>query len=270
MENRKLIVLTPVKNEAWILPMFLKATSVWADYIIVADQDSTDGSLEIYNQFSKVVVIHNDSKDLDEGYRDNLMLTKARELVGTNSILFRIDADEIFTPNFDSKGWNDLITSEPGSVWSFFLGGVGPKYCGYSESDNTYGAFVDDGREYKRQGLIHNRNMFAPEDGSQSRLLKDMMLLHLQFVDWERMESKHRWYQCFERINYPNKSAIDIYRRYHWMYDKSLFAQAFKPEWIDGYRKLGVDLTDVVYEHDYWWDDQVKSYVQEYGSQYFC
>ena len=51
MEKPLLVVLTPVFNEAWILPAFLKATSLWADYIIIADQMSTDGSREIYKEF---------------------------------------------------------------------------------------------------------------------------------------------------------------------------------------------------------------------------
>ena len=43
-ENKPLLIdLTPVFNEAWVLPAFLKATSLWADYIIIADQMSTDG-----------------------------------------------------------------------------------------------------------------------------------------------------------------------------------------------------------------------------------
>lgn len=54
-----MIVLTPVFNEAWILPAFLIAMSLWADYIIIADQMSTDGSREIYKEFEKVIVINN-------------------------------------------------------------------------------------------------------------------------------------------------------------------------------------------------------------------
>ena len=53
-ENKPLLIdLTPVFNEAWVLPAFLKATSLWADYIIIADQMSTDGSRNLYEQFSK-------------------------------------------------------------------------------------------------------------------------------------------------------------------------------------------------------------------------
>ncbi len=55
MENEKplLICLTPIKNEAWILDRFLKCASLWADYIIIADQQSTDSSIEIAKNILK-------------------------------------------------------------------------------------------------------------------------------------------------------------------------------------------------------------------------
>ena len=65
--------MTPVKNEAWILPLFLQSASIWADYIIIADQSSTDGSREIASRFPKVVLIENDSADLDEEYRNHIL-----------------------------------------------------------------------------------------------------------------------------------------------------------------------------------------------------
>ena len=64
MSKPLLVVLTPVRNEAWILPAFLKATSLWADYIIIADQMSTDGSRDIYPQFEKVIVVDNTNNEM--------------------------------------------------------------------------------------------------------------------------------------------------------------------------------------------------------------
>ena len=55
----KIICLTPVLNEAWILDRFLKCASLWADHIIIADQGSTDGSVEIAKRYEKVIFIDN-------------------------------------------------------------------------------------------------------------------------------------------------------------------------------------------------------------------
>ena len=62
-ERPTIIVITPVRNEAWVLRAFLEATSLWADYIIIADQMSTDGSREIAKKYPKVVLIDNDNKE---------------------------------------------------------------------------------------------------------------------------------------------------------------------------------------------------------------
>ncbi|MBQ5533121.1 MAG: glycosyltransferase family 2 protein, partial [Bacteroidales bacterium] len=59
-ENHPLIiVMTPVRNEAWVLRAFLETTSLWADYIVVADQLSDDGSRELLSRYPKVVLIDN-------------------------------------------------------------------------------------------------------------------------------------------------------------------------------------------------------------------
>ena len=57
----KIICLTPVRNESWILEKFLKCASLWADIIIIADQESDDGSREIAKNFEKVKLVDNKS-----------------------------------------------------------------------------------------------------------------------------------------------------------------------------------------------------------------
>ena len=78
MKKPFLICLTPVKNEAWILHAFLKATSLWADYIIIADQMSTDGSREIALSYPKVILIDNDNQEFNEVERQKMLIDKAR------------------------------------------------------------------------------------------------------------------------------------------------------------------------------------------------
>ena len=65
-ENFNIICLTPVRNEAWILDKFLQCTSLWADYIILADQMSTDGSREIALKYPKVILVDNNSATFNE------------------------------------------------------------------------------------------------------------------------------------------------------------------------------------------------------------
>ena len=46
------IVMTPTRNEAWVIRAFLESTMRWADYVIKCDQLSTDGMGEIVAQYA--------------------------------------------------------------------------------------------------------------------------------------------------------------------------------------------------------------------------
>ena len=46
------IVMTPTRNEVWVLRAFMEATTRWADYIIICDQMSTDGTREIVQAYA--------------------------------------------------------------------------------------------------------------------------------------------------------------------------------------------------------------------------
>ena len=267
--ERKIIILTPVKNEAWILPLFCKSASLWADNIIIADQGSTDGSREIAQTFQKVVLIDNSSTDLDENYRDKILIEKAREITGANAILFRLDADEIITPNFDSYEWNEIRNSPAGTFWRFKWLQIYPDFKNYWENNTAFGAFIDDGRDYTEHGIIHAREFFPHKESDTLREAKKIGIMHFQFVDWARMQSKHRYYQCFEHINFPNKSVIDIYRTYHWMYNKNLPKQKIPKQWIDKYYDAGIDIQDITIEKNYWWDGKIIEYFNDYTPEYF-
>lgn len=53
-KNRPLhIVMTPTRNEAWVIRAFLESTTRWADYVIICDQFSTDGTREIVESYSQ-------------------------------------------------------------------------------------------------------------------------------------------------------------------------------------------------------------------------
>ena len=82
MSRPLLIVLTPVRNEAWILPAFLKATSLWADYIIIADQMSTDGSRDIYAQYEKVILVDNPRTEMHQARTRQLLFDAAKKIEG--------------------------------------------------------------------------------------------------------------------------------------------------------------------------------------------
>ena len=65
-ERPAIVVVTPVRNEAWVLDAFLTCTSSWADYIILADQHSDDGTREIAQKYEKVILIDNPTQEWSE------------------------------------------------------------------------------------------------------------------------------------------------------------------------------------------------------------
>lgn len=269
-KKRKIIVLMPVKNEAWILPMSLQAASIWADRIIVSDQGSTDGSKEIAKAFPKVYLIENDAqKDFNEYQMREPLISTARQLDGDNNVLIAIDADEVLTPYFESIDFEQWQILPRGTVIQFFWGNLLPGFDRYWPVFHQNFGYVDDGKTFDT-GLIHVPRLFVPSvDNSNVYECQDLGVMHFQYVDWQRMSSKHRWYQCYERIHFPQKSAVEIYRRYHHMYNPQIETMLVPKEWKDTYLQYNVDIKDVRYEQVYWWDGKVMNYFDTYGEDFF-
>src|SRR5476651_2453045 len=118
MDSNKIIVLTPVKNEAWILEQFLKSASLFADCIIVADQKSTDESRDICAKFPKVQLIENKTDKYDEASRQVLLIETARRLFPNDKrIFFCLDADELFSADSltYTETWERIKALEQGT-----------------------------------------------------------------------------------------------------------------------------------------------------------
>jgi len=270
MKNKpKIICLTPVKNEAWILDNFLKCASLWADYIIIADQNSTDKSREIAQKYSNVILIDNPYLgEYNEQEIRRITIEEARRIKGPR-ILIALDADEVLYPYITSTEWDKIINSSPGTVIKSKFINIKPDMTNY-----WYGpieialGFSDDGSHYIAE-KIHTNRMIYPKN-APVLLLNDIKVMHLQYIDWNRMESKHRWYQCWERLNNPNQSAIRLYRNYHHMYSiNKRQLKKIPSDWLDHYEKLGIDLKLFKKEKNYYWDKIVLEYIEKYGNQKF-
>jgi Glycosyl transferase family 2 len=268
MANPTIICLTPIKNEAWILDRFLKCASIWADCIIIADQNSTDGSREIALSYPKVTLIDNPSASFNEPERQKLLLEEARKIPGKR-ILIALDADEALTANFiDNPEWQTVLDAPTGTVISFQWANLRPDLQTYWSAYCLPLGFIDDDSEHVGSN-IHSSRLPRPNN-SLTISLWNIKVLHYQFTDWERMQSKHRWYQCWERLNNSNRKSIDIYRQYHHMDIISL--PEIKPipsEFFDGYTKQGIDMTSIRRSASYWWDEQVLDLFDKYGTEKF-
>ena len=268
-KKNSVICLTPIRNESWILDKFLSSTSIWADYIIISDQNSDDNSRDIARKYEKVRLIKNSYTEYNEFLIRQVLFEEARKIKG-DKVLIALDADEFFTPDlFFSDEWEKVLTSDPGTVIKSKFVNLLPdlQYYWFGPMDLAWG-FIDDKSEYYA-GKIHTNRMIYPKDAS-ILLLEEIKVMHFQYTDWERMKSKHRWYQCYERINNPHKSSIEIFRPYHHMYAiKKSEVKKIPSEWFDYYKELGIDLAIVNKQKYYYWDKEVLEYFNKYGTQFF-
>lgn len=274
-EKPFIICLTPVKNEAWILDRFIQCASLWADHIIIADQMSDDGSREIVLKYPKVELIDNHSTTFNESGRQQLLLDAARkiETAGRRRLMISIDADECLSANFFySKEWNDILSAPIGTVIRSNVINLHPdkKHGWLSGSNNPIG-FIDDGKSnIKTEISIHVDNVPVP-DKAPTINCKELVILHYQYLDWARMQAKHRWYQCFERIIYTQRHPIDIFRIYHHMYsiNKNRFIM-LAPYLFENYERNGIDMLSIKFDTIFWWDKNVNEYFEKYGRRYFA
>jgi glycosyltransferase involved in cell wall biosynthesis len=203
----KTIVLIPVKNERWIIENTLKNITPHVDWVIVADQDSTDNTIEICHKFGNVKVINNPNSGHSNQVRW-LLLDEARKF-GENNLIICIDADEIISPKAIEEMKNAIASGKviPGDVFKF-------KWIQLWKSVTTYRndgvwkdslkniAFVDNKgiNEYKKDFVINDHTTRVPNTKIGNEILISYPLLHFHFVAQKRNQMKQAWYRCSELI----------------------------------------------------------------------
>jgi glycosyltransferase involved in cell wall biosynthesis len=264
------ICVTPTRNEAWIIERFLAAAKTWASHVIVADQGSTDGTLQQLQSASDVEVVINDSPVYDEAYRQKILLSRARQFEG-KKVFIALDADEALSANcLQSKEWKRVGEAKPGTVLRFRWVNILP---GFEEAwiPGKYSAFgfVDDGCDFTGR-RIHSTRVPQPA-GAPVIDLHDVVVLHFQYVAWERMASKHRWYQAWEHVKHQQKGPLQIFREYHHMYGswEKNEIHPVKPEWLDGYERAGIGFRSLESESVTYWDKEVLEMLREHGAERF-
>ena len=268
-EKAKVICITPTKNEEWVIDRFIRATSLWADEIIIADQMSTDKTREIVTRYDKVKLIDNNSEKFNENERQKLLINEARKIQG-KKLLVALDADEFLTGDFiESEEWNEVICADTGTVVRMDWPCISSDFCHYWVADGSSNvfAYMDDGAPHTGSPM-HSIRLPEPENAPMMHL-SGIKVMHFQYTDWARMKSKNLWYQCYERIKNPQKSVFEIYRMYHHM-DVHGRMRKIPADWFEGYDHEGIDLRQKPDDIEkYWWDDEVEQFIDQYGAEYF-
>lgn len=267
-----LCVLTPVRNEAWILHAFLKATSLWADYIIIADQMSTDGSREIYPQYEKVIVIDNPCIEMHQARTRKLLFEAVQNIEG-DKILFALDADEFLSGDFlNTAGWQTILNSEQGDVfhfrWIYLLENslkytkTIPYYWAVHMNDNLSNGIFPDNQ-------IHEWRLPWPHNVNHEYIIEDISFVHFARVNVLRNNNKSRFYQVSTAFHDEKYSGIKLYRLYHQEVKDTIYDI---PEKIyDFYNERDLDIFDEINVLDIGqhYIDNTLSNLQEKGLKYF-
>jgi len=221
----KVIALVPVRNDAWILEHSLRCWSGFCDSIIVSDQDSTDGSREIYKRFPKVVVLETPRASAIAGLPQQArwrLLDAARQYDGQN-LLWCTDADELTLPTFAKRFvaiHGDALT--PGRVVECRFYNLWNSERRYRADLSQYGphwkamAFVDDRiADYPRDPSrrpLHEPRMAIESDPDAIRTA-DVPVLHLQWLIANRNQLKQAWYRCIELMD-RRMTAVQVNEMY--------------------------------------------------------
>ncbi|MEC5166784.1 hypothetical protein RCH18_002533 [Flavobacterium sp. PL11] len=267
----KVIVLTPVRNEDWILDQFLQICSLFADHIIIADQNSTDRSIEIASKFEKVVLIKNDNLNFNEAERQKILIAKARELYGLGNLLLALDADEIISADsINAAGWEIMKQAPLGTV--FFFDKPTPLFQ-FSKAlrykDGFPLGFKDDDSEHQPT-LIHSTRIPIPQHASKI-VIHDILFLHLCFARPNIQFSKNRYYCILENIN--KSSGLRLRRLIYSYYSLKNYLngeyEAINPLWFEAYDKLHINLKKFNEESYYYMDFEVLKLFQKWGTKRF-
>lgn len=264
------ICLTPTRNESWIIRPFLAAAKSWADHVIVADQGSSDGTAEEISGTPQVTLVRNEAVAYEESHRQRLLLQYARQIPGKR-ILIGLDADEALSANATtSNEWESIESAAPGTILRFRWVNVLPGFrTAWVCPGHVPLGFVDNGADHVGKA-IHSPRVPQPE-GAPVLDLHEIVVLHFQYVLWDRMRSKQRWYQAWEYLKHQTKNPVDIYRQYNHMHGGWNFDEIvpLKHEWLAGFEHTGIDFRSLTCEPITWWDREVVQMLVEHGPRYF-
>lgn len=219
-DNLKLVVISPIRNEAWVLDAFLTHTSSWADQIILADQHSTDESREIARKFPKVTLIDNSAAEMNMAATRRLLFEET-DRIGGEKIIFALDADEFLSDGFmHTDGWNRIIHSAPDSIFCFRWTNLHGDYRHFEDTPRPYewachfsaGTKVAELYRKHESSPIHESRIPCIAEARYIDI-DDITFVHLGRLNKQRTANKELLYQ----IHSIQKgiSPVSIYRSYN-------------------------------------------------------
>lgn len=254
--SKKIVVLSPMRDEGWCADSFFESCSLWADHVLVSDQSASDAVRFLAEKYPKVEVMRNSTSSYNElANRSNLLL-EGRARFG-NSVFISLDADERLTANVLDPRIQEIIRNLPGgTALSVPFANLTPEMSYWEVPLDPIG-FSDDGRSASVTDHIHfPRTCISEFDSTVDLGLK---ILHLQYLDQVRFKSKVDWYKLLEVTRLGSRSPVSTFRRYsHFQAIRASDLKPIAPDMVEGYHKAGVDPLMINHDSEFWWEGDVE------------
>ena len=253
----RLIGLMLARNEDWIVGMSARVALQWCNRLVVLNHASTDGTGAILEDLKRahgerVMVCDWQGKGVwDEMDARQRTLEIGRKLGGTHFAI--IDADEVPTANVlpQLRYWFKALSPAQRldlpmiPIWRSHLQHRADD-CVWTRAHITLGFQDAPGLAWRAdedgychharapRGCLHATQASKPLDRSKGGVM------HLQWMSWERVLAKHRWYKMAERLRWPNREPVEVVDA---RYDQALDETGIKlervpAEWWENYANI--------------------------------
>ncbi len=281
----KIVALTAVRNEDWVLGLSLRVSLSYCDAVVITDHGSTDGTgriiEEAHSEFPdrQISTRRRDDKEWMEADIRREMLNRGRELGGTHFVI--ADADEVPTGNLLPRLRQLALKPSPGCFVSLPMIATYHAPAVY-RSDGPWGhanqipwAFRDSPALRESPSSAYQLHRRTPDravnEGPLFAGKSHGGLFHLQFVNKARLQSKAAWYKLIETLRHPGaRSAADLNGMYDWTLreDGNLQVHDVPDSWWSPYRERGW-LQYFSPDAASWQHDEVRRLVAEHGMDAF-
>ncbi len=269
MKRPLLICLTSTRNYGWVTSAFLHANSMWADYIIIVDQMSTDGTREMALQNPKVILLDDKDMAYSETKRSEMAINRAREIKG-DKIFIYLAIDEVLPANIkQTEGWKKIINSKQGEIFCFKWANLLPDKKHYFNSGHNFwmarGFHDDNITPYNNDGLdMHTHCIPYPNTPVKETLIDDFSILHFAVYNEKWNKRKQRFYQ-FVDFDKNNRSAVQLSR----MYKQNLITGDIKTiptKWLHTVENSGFNLfAQVNLDSEPLFDKYIFEFIEKNG-----
>ena len=266
----KIIGLVPFKNEEWIFATCLASLRSVCDEIICIDDGSTDKSRQIADKYD--CIVHDNDKLTNIGWSEHhireKLLQLGREANGTHFIC--LDADEAISNPFVSNYKQILQALQPGQKISMQWLALWKSLSAYRNDrsiwSNLFKDFIvcDDGKmSYNYVWLHVDRTPGVTTPTNTKRLpIEAGAILHYQFSDWDRYQTKQCDYRCCELIKQPGTEAAINQKYSITLPDDHVNLVKMPVDWFVTYPRPNMRIKD-------WRWERMMQHFDKYGIEFF-